>query len=211
MRAGNSYHRIGFFAKQVSRDAYGASVELWNYNVPTISTRGEVRYTGGFKTLSNEEKFYAKSVELIIRYRSEINEAMRVQIDGTTEMWGITFMEIQGRKESIRLTLDKLTDNIPVAIIAPPTSLVISLNGAIDVDLIWVNNASNDGVVIERSINGNLFTEVVRIPKNVVPVVVYKDVELEEDMRYYYRMRAFQYNNYSAYTPVEIIETLIDE
>ena len=108
MRAGNAYHRIDFYAKVSTRDDFGASADTWP--AVTISTRGEIRYTGGSKMLSSEEKFYSKSMELIIRYRSEVVETMKVQIDEGTERYMITYIEQVGRKDSLRLTLEKIND-----------------------------------------------------------------------------------------------------
>ena len=106
MNFNNAYHRIKFFAKVITRDGYGASVDTWP--TVTIETRGEIRYTGGGYGLSNEEKFYSKNVELIVRYRAGIEETMRVQIDGTVDFWGITYIEELGRKEGLRLNIEKL-------------------------------------------------------------------------------------------------------
>ena len=106
MKAGGAYHRIDFYAKVTSRDAYGSTVDT--YPAVTIATRGEVRYTGGSKTLSNEEKFYSKSIELLVRYRSAIVETMRIKIDAGTDYYAITYMEELGRKETLRLTIEKI-------------------------------------------------------------------------------------------------------
>jgi len=127
MKAGNAYHRISFFAKLSSRDAYGASSDSWDYANPTIETRGEIRYTGGSKTLSNEEKFYSKNIELIVRYRSEIVETMKIQIDETNDLWMITYMEMLGRNESLRLTIEKCNDGL--RIITNDTGLLITDDG----------------------------------------------------------------------------------
>jgi hypothetical protein len=205
MRSGGSYHRIKFFAKQITRDSYNASSDTWNYNSPTITTRGEVRYTGGGKSLDNEEKIYSKNVELIVRYRSTITETMRIQIDGTNDLWGITYKEMLGRNESIRLTIEKLTESLSSVIVVAPTSFIAVLDAEVAIDLTWVNNALADGIVIERSEDGNTFAEVVRIAKTaspISPVTTYKDEDLEEETQYFYRARAFQYYNYSVYTPV---------
>jgi hypothetical protein len=218
MRAGGAYHRIKFFAKSVTRDDYGAASEAYNYSIATITTRGEVRYTGGTKTLANEEKFYSKSVELIVRYRSTIVETMHIQIDGTNDLWQITYMEMLGRNESIRMTIEKLSDGLTNTIVYPPTGFTATLDEQVAIDLAWTNNAgdefgmtvANDGIVIERSLNGNTFTEVVRIPKAVspaLPVVTYKDEDLAESTLYFYRARAFNYNNYSTYTTVDTATT----
>jgi hypothetical protein len=80
----------------------------------TIETRGEIRYTGGTRMLSNEEKFYSRNMELIIRYRpgifegDVIDETMRVQVDEGSERYIITYIEEIGRKETLRLTLEKI-------------------------------------------------------------------------------------------------------
>jgi len=108
MRAGNLYHRVKFYAKVITRDDYNASVDSWPE--VTISTRGEIRYTGGGYGSPNEEKFYSKSMELTVRYRSDIIETMRVQIDGGTDRYKIIYIEEFGRKESLRLSLEKLNE-----------------------------------------------------------------------------------------------------
>lgn len=106
MRGGGLYHRIKFYAKVTTRDTYGASVDSWP--TVTVETRGEIRYSGGGYSSSNEEKFFNKSMELTVRYRSEITETMLVQIDGTSERYAISYLEVIGRNESLRLTLEKL-------------------------------------------------------------------------------------------------------
>jgi hypothetical protein len=203
MRAGNAYHRIKFYAKVTTRDVYGASSDTWP--IATISTRGEVRYTGGNKTLSNEEKFYSKSVELIVRYRSTIVETMKIQIDGSFDLWFITFMEVLGRNESIRLTIEKCNDGLDVTPTLPPTGFAATVSGSVynTIDLTWSNNAANDGVIIERSINGIDYTEITRIAKAIVPVTHYHDEDLLESTRYFYRIKAFNYYNYSAFAAVD--------
>lgn len=216
MRAGGAWHRVKFFAKDTDRDAYGSSVDTWDFNNPAITTRGEVRYTGGTKTLSNEEKFYAKSVELFVRFRKDIVETMKIQLDETNDIWLITYIEMLGVNETLRLTIEKCADGLTGIIVEPPTSLTATDGGRVlpslpvFVDLAWVNNAADDGVVIERSEDGNSFDEVVRIAKAVspsLPVDVYKDTMVVEETRYFYRAKAFNYYNYSVYTSVEVVTT----
>jgi head-tail adaptor len=103
-RAGNLWHRVAFYEKSSTRDSYGASSDSWALS---FSTRGEIRYYGGNRTLSSEEKFYSKSMELIIRYRSDVVETMKVLIDGGTDYYVITYIEPVGRNESLRITLEK--------------------------------------------------------------------------------------------------------
>jgi head-tail adaptor len=207
MRAGNLRSRVKFYDKVTTRDTYGASVDTWP--IATITTRGEVRYTGGNYTLSNEEKFYSKFIELRVRYRSTITETMRVQIDGTSALYNITYLEIVGNKEGLKLTLEKLNDELPLVATLPPTAFTATGGGMVynTIALAWTNNAANDGVVIERSLNGNDFTEIVRIPKATIPVASYDDEDLAATTTYFYRVKAFNYTNYSAYTTVAVATT----
>lgn len=110
MRAGALISRINFYAKVITRGPYGESGDTWP--IRTIATRGEVRWVGGSRTLDNEEKTYTRSMELTVRYRPEIVETMRVQIDDGTETYVITYIETIGRKEALRLTLEKINNDM---------------------------------------------------------------------------------------------------
>jgi len=113
MRAGNLISRINFYGKVITRGDYGESIDTWP--TVTIATRGEVRWVGGSRTLENEEKTYTRSMELTVRYRSEFAETMHVQIDNGTETYIITYLEIIGHKEALRLTLEKInSDMLPI-------------------------------------------------------------------------------------------------
>lgn len=208
MRAANLINRIKFYAKVTSRDDYGASVDSWP--VATITTRGEVRWTGGSRGIVNEEKTYSRSMELTVRYRSTITETMKVQIDGTAELYLITYMEIIGRKEGLRMTLEKAADTIAVTAINPPTGFTATPSGVDHhrVDLAWTNNAANDGVVIEASQNGNDWAEVVRVAKAVIPVITYACQGLTPATRYWFRIKHFLYHDYSAFAAVDDATTI---
>lgn len=106
MRAGNLWHRVKFYAKVSVRGDYGDSQDTWP--AVTVSTRGEIRYTGGDRTLSAEEKFYSRTMELTVRHRDEIVETMRVTIDGGSDYYAITYIEEIGRKEGLRIILEKI-------------------------------------------------------------------------------------------------------
>lgn len=115
MRAGNLISRINFYGKVITRGLYGESIDSWP--AVTIATRGEVRWVGGNQTLDNEAKTYTRSMELTVRYRSEIVETMHVQIDNGTETYIITYLEVIGHKEALRLTLEKLNnDMLPIGL-----------------------------------------------------------------------------------------------
>lgn len=199
MRAGNQINRITFYAKVTTRDVYGASSDNWT--TATIRTRGEVRYSGGSKTLSNEEKFYSKSMELLVRYQSSITETMKVQIDGTNDLYVITYIEIIGRKEGLRLTLEKQNDGLSNVIIEPPTLLTATLDG-VDfqtINLSWSNNLAGDAISIERSLDGNVWAE---IDRTATGVTAFASSLLAENTKYYYRVRHFLYYEYSTYSNV---------
>ena len=209
MRSGALWHRVKFYAKVTSRDTFGASVDSWP--IATITTRGEVRWTGGDRSIVNEEKTYGRSMELTVRYRSTIVETMRVQLDGETALYQINYLEVIGRKESLRMTLEKLSDGIAVTPIDPPTGFTATPHVAINtrVDLAWTNNADDDGVVIERSTNGNDWTEVTRIAKATIPVTAYANTALTPATRYFYRIKHFLYYDYSAFAAVDDATTIV--
>ena len=208
MRSGALWHRVKFYAKVTSRDTFGASVDSWP--IATISTRGEVRWTGGDRSIVNEEKTYGRSMELTVRYRSTIVETMRVQLDGESALYQINYLEVIGRNESLRMTLEKLSDGIAVTPIDPPTALTATAD-LVDNDIInlaWTNNADDDGVVIERSTNGNDWTEVVRIAAAAPPVTAYEDTDLTPETRYFYRIKHFVYSDYSAFAAIDDATTI---
>lgn len=196
------YHRINFYAKQVTRDALGASSDQWP--AITITCRGGIRWTGGNESLSfSDERFFGRNMELSVRYNTNITETMKVQIDGTSDLYAIRYIEMIGRNEGLKLTLQKLIEQLNGTVIAPPTLFAATLYSHVRIDVTWLNNSSNDGVVIERSLTGNDFTEIIRIAKAIVPVIIYHDTGLLENTRYFYRIRAFEFYNYSAYTNVD--------
>lgn len=198
MRSGNLHNRIKFYAKVSIRDLYNASVDSWP--IATITTRGEVRYVGGNRTLNNEEKFYSKSIELTVRYRSDIDETMRVQIDENNDLYIITYKEILGKNEAIRLTLEKLADGIVISTVDAPTNLAATLDEECDIILTWTNNEDGDAVSIERSEDGINYTV---IHQTAAGVSTYTDTYLEELTRYWYRIRAIHYSNYSSYAAID--------
>lgn len=208
MRAGNMWHRVKFYAKVISRDAYGASVDSWP--IATITTRGEVRWSGGNREISNEEKTYSRNMELTVRYQSAITETMRVQLDDESDIYQINYIEVIGRKESLRLTLEKLSDGLAVTPIDPPTnfSATAHITDHHRIDLAWTNNADDDGVVIEHSTNGNDWTEVTRIAKATIPVTTYANTGLTPSTRYFYRIKHFLYYDYSAFAAIDDATTI---
>ena len=83
MRAGNLYHRIKFYAKVISRDDYGASSDTWPS--VTIITRGEVRWVGGSRVLSNEERMYDRTMEF--KNSWEFSDLKKSAMSISRELW----------------------------------------------------------------------------------------------------------------------------
>lgn len=106
MRAGNLRHRVVFYEKTTTKDAYNSAVDSWDS--VSFATRGEIRYRGGSMISSNEERFFTKSMELTIRYRDFVKETMRVKIDNKDDIYTIDSIEEIGNREALRLTIEKL-------------------------------------------------------------------------------------------------------
>ena len=202
MRAGRMYRRIDFYAKVSTRDNYGASSDTWP--IKTIETRGEVRWTGGDKILSNEEKTYTKNMELTVRYRSDIVETMKVQIDDKSDLYDIMYMETIGRYEGLRLTLEKCPDGLADTPTEVPTGFSATKLSDTEIDLAWTCNAAGDATSIERSTDGNSWTVISTTAKTIA---IYADTGLTASTQYFYRVRHFLYYNYSAYTTISYATT----
>ena len=201
MKAGNLISRVKFYAKVISRDDYGSSIDT--YPIATITTRGEIRYSGGSKTITNDERQYTKSMILTVRYRSDIVETMRVQIDGENDLFEIDGVpEVIGRKVALRMTLIKLSDGLSEILIDPPTDFLAALDFD-HIDLTWINNDDDNAIAIERSIDGNNFEQ---INRTIPGVESFIDNNIEDGNKYFYRIRAFKYHDYSVYTSVEVVE-----
>lgn len=206
MRAGNLIHRVKFYAKVTTRDSFNASVD--SYPIATISTRGEIRYSGGGKVISNEEKQFTKSMDLSVRYNSLITETMRVQIDDLPDLYSINYIEEIGRKEGLKISLEKLSDGLPEDPPDPPTGLSVIFDGIEKNTITFSANADDDGVVIERSSDGNNWQQIYRLAKLVFE---YDDYDIDIETRYFYRIRSYKYHNYSDYTDVFVLTTTIEE
>lgn len=202
MRAGRMFHRIDFYAKVSTRDDFGASSDTWP--IKTIETRGEIIWKGGDKTLSNAEKTYTKSMELIVRYRADIVETMKVQVDDKSDLYAIEYIEMMGRYDGLRLTLEKCPEGLDETPTDPPTGFSATTLSDTEIDLAWTNNAADDATSIERSTNGNNWTVIGRTD---TAVTTYADTDLTPSTQYFYRIRHFLYYNYSTYTSVDYATT----
>lgn len=107
MRAGRLNTQVSFYAKvSTTSSDFGGTADSWPS--VTFTTWGEVRYAGGDMILSNEEKFYSGVIFLTVRYRSTIVETMRVMVNSI--LYRITYIEELGKKEGMKITLQKIND-----------------------------------------------------------------------------------------------------
>ncbi len=84
---------------------------------------------------------------------------------------------------------------------AAPTGLALTVVDRTDIKLDWTDNATNeDGYKIERSADGENFTVIGTVAADVE---TYTDEDLDELTKYYYRVRAYKGDEYSAYTDIE--------
>lgn len=105
MRAGRLDTKASFYTKSSARGDYNESTDTYTLS---FSTWGEVTYAGGDVIVSNEERFYSGTIFLRVRYRSTITETMRVYIG--SDKYRITYIEELGRKEGLKLTLQKINE-----------------------------------------------------------------------------------------------------
>ena len=82
--------------------------------------------------------------------------------------------------------------------IQAPTSLNAAVMSSSHINLKWTFNIKNeDGFKIERSTGGRSFMEIGTAPANVNS---YDDKNVESGVAYYYRVRTYEGNCFSAYS-----------
>lgn len=93
----------------------------------------------------------------------------------------------------------------PAPVPAAPTDLNARAITSTRIDLAWRDNSGNEGgFAIERSTDGNTFTQVASVGANVVQ---YSDAALKQNRQYYYRVRAFNPAGSSSFSNVVAIKT----
>jgi hypothetical protein len=74
------------------------------------------------------------------------------------------------------------------------------------INLAWTDNATNEaGFKIERSTDGVTFKQIATLPSNTTS---YPNTSLAAGTTYYYRVRAYEGPNYSAYSNTASAKTL---
>jgi SPP1 family predicted phage head-tail adaptor len=111
MRAGNLYHRVAFYGKVATVNSdFGGTIDTWP--AITLVTRCEIRDVYGSLMNNNDARTYEKTREITVRYRPEIVETMKVQLDDTTTSYSITYIETIGRNEGLKISLIKTGDDM---------------------------------------------------------------------------------------------------
>ena len=126
-------------------------------------------------------------------------------IPGTLYAYYITarnFLSVEsGATEVAETTTLGETPTIPTA----PSNLLATRASRTQINLAWTDNSANEtSFVIERSLDGNAWSELVTTGANVT---THPDTGLSRNTRYYYRVRAFNTAGYSDYSNVSSATT----
>ena len=79
MRAGLLSEVITIMTPYIEKDEYGSEVEMWD---ELLTTRANVRWSSGNRSISNDEIVNVYSVDFTIRRYHDIDEVMRVRYEG---------------------------------------------------------------------------------------------------------------------------------
>jgi hypothetical protein len=126
-------------------------------------------------------------------------------IPGTHYSYYITarnFLSVEsGASEVAAATTLGETPTIPTA----PSNLSATRASRTQIDLAWTDNSANEtSFVIERSLDGTAWAELVTTGANVT---THADTGLSRNTRYYYRVRAFNAAGYSDYSNISSATT----
>ena len=112
----------------------------------------------------------------------------------------LTVTDDEGLSSSISIPVT-VTGSVPGA----PTGLVASTSGSTQVDLAWVDNATNEtGFRIERSTDGINFSEIATTEQNTT---LYSDVTVVAGITYSYRVGTYNSFGSSSYSTVAWVTT----
>jgi len=105
MRSGKLKHIIEVHKKITARDEYlGFSKDYQFF----FKTRAEVKHLGGAEEIVNSQIFPSSDIQLYIRYRSNIEETMRIKYND--EMYDIDYIEEVGWRDGLKIKMSKVSE-----------------------------------------------------------------------------------------------------
>lgn len=192
-------NRIITIQTLVVTEVDGHSTESWSL---AETVRAKVEQVDGSRYLK-EEELIDKQVFKIICWDNNYADNMRIGY-GLLNLFPIKPITknpgTSALNELVIIAATKGSTVLITTLLNPPTLFTATVISDTQIDLAWTNNALGQAVAIERSLNGNTFTEIFRTSAGVV---AYSNTGLTTLTRYYYRIRAFSGTNYSLYTSVE--------
>jgi len=88
-----------------------------------------------------------------------------------------------------------------------PSDLIVSAISDQESDLSWTDNSDNeDGFTVEQSLNGTTFNEI--YDTEAKDITGYRDLSLEPETTYYYRVRAYNMGGASPYSNTAQVTTM---
>ncbi|MEO6520678.1 MAG: cellulose binding domain-containing protein [Mucilaginibacter sp.] len=123
----------------------------------------------------------------------------------------IAFSTEDPRYLNIEVYINSLVDNPPPVFVKPPTGLALTATSqevpaGSTVKLTWTDNSTNEtSFVIERSANGTTFTDVAH--PNADATTYSDNIGLTPNTTYYYRVKAVNATDVSAYSSIVSITT----
>ncbi len=100
-----------------------------------------------------------------------------------------------------------VTVKTPLKPLNPPTVLTLKSLSDNEISLTWQDNEGLEtGFEIQRSKDGTNFTKIAEVKTNIV---TYLDANLDASTKYYYRVRAFNEKQFSIFSNIAEISTLV--
>src|SRR5437868_6620760 len=120
-------------------------------------------------------------------------------------LWGETIIGTSGAEQWVPRTIERIQPSSGNTTPAPPTaptSLTASAGANLTINLTWTDNSSNeDGFNVERAPDNNgvagAYVQIAQVGSNVQ---AYGDVGLQTNVRYWYRISAYNSIGASAYS-----------